>query len=59
MMPLKWGGMSKHQRDLKKIDEYRERFRDLSIEQIEKRLSFDSLVKEAAIALKQLLKEKE
>ncbi len=50
--------MSKRDRDLNRIEEFKGRFRHLNSEKIRKRLTSGTLVKEAAIALKEVLKER-
>ena len=50
--------MKKSDRKFDKINEFKDRFRSLSIDQIKRRLSFGSLQKEASVALQEVLKEK-
>ena len=50
--------MSKRQEQLRRIEEYKERFRKLTTEQLESRLSSGSLYKEAAIAYREVLAER-
>lgn len=50
--------MSKKDRDLNRIEEFKERFCHLDSEKIRKRLTSWTLVKEAAIALKKVLKDR-
>jgi len=50
--------MSKQDRYFEKIAEYKERFRNFSIEKLEERLALGNLYKEAAIAYRELLEEK-
>jgi len=50
--------MSKRDRDLQRVEVFKERFRHLDSEKIRKRLTSLSLVKEAAIALKEVLKDR-
>lgn len=51
--------MGKREQDFQKIAEYKARFQSLSTEVIRLRLSSHSLYKEAAIALRELLEERE
>jgi hypothetical protein len=50
--------MSKRDKDLQNIEIFKERFRHLDSEKIRKRLTSWTLVKEAAIALNEVLKER-
>ena len=50
--------MSKKARDLKDIEIFKERFKNLDTEKIKKRLNEWQLQKHAAIALKEILKER-
>jgi len=50
--------MNKRDRKCDKINEFKDRFRSLSIDQIKRRLSYGSLQKEASVALQEVLKEK-
>ncbi len=56
--PLEIMKMNKRDRKFDKINEFKSRFRSLSISQIKRRLSFGSLQKEASVALQEVLKEK-
>jgi len=47
--------MKKRDQKFDKINEFKDRFRSLSIDQIKTRLSFGSLQKEASIALQEVL----
>ena len=51
--------MSKQEHYFRKIAEYKERFRNLSIEMLKGRLSSGFLYKEAAIAIRELIEERE
>lgn len=51
--------MNKQERYFQKIAEYKERFRHFSTEKIRHRLLNGYLYKEAAIALRELLEERE
>ena len=53
--------MGKHERHYQKVAEYKERFRHLSTELIRYRLNHfrEAMYKEAAIALRELLEERE
>ncbi len=50
--------MKKREQKFQKIQEYKERFRTLSTEQIQKRLSLGIYIKEAAIAYREVLRER-
>lgn len=50
--------MGKRKWHFERIAEFKERFRDLSTEQIQQRLNTGMLQKEAAIALRELLEER-
>ena len=50
--------MKKREHKFQKIQEYKERFRTLSTEQIQKRLSLGISIKEAAIAYREVLRER-
>jgi hypothetical protein len=51
--------MKKQERYFQKIAEYKKRFRHFSTEKIKSRLLNDYLYKEAAIALRELLEERQ
>jgi len=51
--------MNKQQRSFKQIETYKNRFRRLETNVIRKRMTESSLIKEAEIALKQVLEERE
>ncbi len=50
--------MKKREHKFQKIQEYKERFRKLSTEQIQKRLSLGISIEEAAIAYREILTER-
>ena len=49
---------SKRVRDFEKVGEYKARFRRLSSGELRRRLAFGGLIKEAAIAMRELLQER-
>jgi hypothetical protein len=51
--------MTKHERDLKRIAEYKMRFLRLPTKTLLARLNFGDLIKEAQIAIRQVLDERE
>lgn len=51
--------MNKKEKDLARIEEFRNRFETLSVEELKEKLAKGFLLKEAAVAIKQLLKEKD
>lgn len=51
--------MSKRDRYFEKVNEFKERFRHLTAAQLEQKLAFGALVKEAAVAARELLEERQ
>ena len=51
--------MGKRVKDFQKIEEYKTRFKDDSLEKLRKKLNAGFLYKEAAVAIKELIEEKE
>jgi hypothetical protein len=51
--------MNKKEKDLARVEEFRTRFESLSEDELRKKLAQGYLLKEAAVAIKQLLKEKD
>ena len=51
--------MSKRAADLERIREYKERFRSMSLDHLQRRLATGALYKEAAVAIRQLIEEKQ
>ncbi len=51
--------MGKREKHFEKVAEYKARFQSSSTEEIRRRLSFGSLIKEARIALREILQEHE
>jgi hypothetical protein len=50
--------MNKHQKNFQRILEYKQRFQKLSTKKIRERLGVASLIKEAEIAYREILKER-
>ncbi len=50
--------MNKKEKYFQKINEHKEKFRELSSDKIRKRLNMGNLYKEAAIAYRELLEER-
>ena len=51
--------MSKRDKHFEKVQEYKDRFRQMSLESLRERANSPSLFKEAAIALRELIAERE
>jgi len=51
--------MGKREKHFEKVAEYKARFQSSSTEEIRRRLSFGSLIKEARIALREIFQERE
>ena len=50
--------MTKKSKKYEQIEAYKEKYRQLSSDEIKKRLSFGSLIKEAQIAYREILEER-
>ena len=51
--------MGKREKHFEKVAEYKARFENLPTEKLRERLSFGKLIKEAAIAYRELIEERE